>query len=138
MNESSSSSTYDHTSSSSTNDHTSSSSTSSYPRWNIDADDDAAFRTTHAKSSDAADSSAKSALVSCEWLARALLDFAEQPLVLHADWLDGKAATDYERAHIAGALLFDSDWIEDGCPTWRLLEFETLTRVFGDVGIDGR
>ncbi len=56
--------------------------------------------------------------------------------VLHVEWLDGRARGAYHEAHIPGAVLLDTDWLEDGYPTWRLHSVEVLCTVLGSCGVD--
>ena len=89
------------------------------------------------------------ALVGVDWLARALRPHIQQPhmlqphiqpthpqpIVLHAEWSEGGARSTYADGHIPGALSFDTDWLENGYPTWQLLPAVLLQRRFGDVGV---
>ena len=74
------------------------------------------------------------ALVSVEWLAGAL-QAQPAPVVLHADWSEGGTRNSYADGHIPGALRIDTDWLEDGYPTWQLLATSLLQRRFGDIGL---
>ena len=74
------------------------------------------------------------ALVSIDWLAQAL-QTQLRPIVLHGEWTEGGTRCAYRDQHIPGALCIDTDWLEDGYPTWRLLPPELLQRRFGDAGL---
>jgi thiosulfate/3-mercaptopyruvate sulfurtransferase len=56
-------------------------------------------------------------------------------LRLHAEWLDGRERGAYHDAHIPGAVLLDTDRLEDGYPTWRLRGAAELAAVFGACGV---
>lgn len=82
-------------------------------------------------------------LIDSTWLAGAL-GFGGLPTphdvgpvlrVVHAEWANGATATEFARVHIPSAVLFDTDWIEDGYPTWKLLPLPLLRRRFAAVGL---
>jgi thiosulfate/3-mercaptopyruvate sulfurtransferase len=77
-------------------------------------------------------------LVSSRWLAAELARPPDScPLVLEVSWAKLAGAEHYHAGHIPGAVHLNTDDLEDGYPTWKLLPMPRLHDVIGALGIDG-